>query len=508
MDEFGNYEFVDEGSDQNGTWKTEYQTGPSGIVQTQYWSSNPNASGPNLADAALQKAGGDNGAFMGRIQEGLGNDGKDNAGITREDLKAYIDKGEGSKEDLNAARRVYEQIPEDAAEFSVVDLDVMSGDAKGGASGAKVFTSEDAYADSGDWTYVETRLDASGNMEYVQEGRDFTGSWQMDGSFGPSGMAYNSNWQPPTPSDSASGPSGSLSGPSGAAPSGASGPENAGKTSGASGTGYFNHGETVSEIVAGGGVDPDLADDVVVHKHNVDAGPNVNREDEIVRVLDLAIETAKTDKDKIDAVNLSQGALGATGGTEAIKAKIKELEDLGVPVIVAAGNNGQMYDETTSQAALDEYIGDYESHLAANPDVEADADYTKYKETGDKAALERFVEKNKLVDDDGIVVESVMDNGENRADSGTGNIRVNARDNKGDEGRQTSFAAPQLAPLVAKWKTEGLSVDEIKARLKEEADKNGGYFQGAPVENIFTELGLDTSVNPSGPKPSGPGTFA
>jgi hypothetical protein len=152
----------------------------------------------------------------------------------------------------------------------------------------------------------------------------------------------------------------------------------------------FNHGESVEqEITRGGNVDTVRFD----RARQGQAGIAGSLEEIVQRVRN---------GEQIDAVNLSQAHFQATGDTQRVQSAVAELKNLGVPVAIAAGNNGpNQVNQLTSNNSFN------------------------------------------------------VSNG--TAQSGQGNITA--------QGRTTSFATANLVTQLAQLKSQGLSVDQIRAQL-------------------------------------------
>lgn len=169
-----------------------------------------------------------------------------------------------------------------------------------------------------------------------------------------------------------------------------------------SGSGASHGNEIVNTILQGG----------PANIQKFDLGDSSNNqatyENTISNALDQVIKQVQSGQ-KVDAVNLSQQIGGGPDDatTQKIRQQIQQLSALGVPVDVAAGNNG--------------------------PNT-----------------------KNLLADNSGFVVESGT-NGKINKDSGIGNILENAP--------TTSFATAELTGKVAALKASGLSLDQIKQQL-------------------------------------------
>ena len=188
---------------------------------------------------------------------------------------------------------------------------------------------------------------------------------------------------------------------------------------------FFNHGETVASILEAGGATPELGPDVQVSKLNIDdGGSGQNRTKNISKALDKVILAAQQNPDSVDAVNISQQDAQAGMSEQAIRDKIVQLQNLGIPVVVAADNFGS----TTP---------------------------------------------NQLAPESALVVQSTDANGNILPSSGPGNVRA--------EARSTSFAAPQVAPMVGYLKKQGYSVDQIQQAMSQ-----FNFFPGVQVPDVYT----------------------
>jgi len=194
---------------------------------------------------------------------------------------------------------------------------------------------------------------------------------------------------------------------------------------------YFNHGETVASILQSGGSDQQLGKAVALNKVNIDHGEAPEqRSAAISKALSKVITSAMLDRSKVDVVNLSQQDAEATQNCQIVRQKIKMLQDMGIPVVVAADNLGH---NTPNQLAYN----------------------------------------------NAFVVQSTDENGNLQEDSGPGNVNA--------VGRSTSFAAPQLAPVIGYYKKQGYSIDQIHQLLQQQ----GNFFSGAKFDDVFT---ADTTV--------------
>lgn len=90
-----------------------------------------------------------------------------------------------------------------------------------------------------------------------------------------------------------------------------------------------NHGNQVAGIVQNGGAN--------TLRFDVNSGGS--RDQGVLNALDNVIGAVQSGQ-RVDAVNLSQQNFQASATTGAIQQRIGLLESMGVPVVVAAGNNG------------------------------------------------------------------------------------------------------------------------------------------------------------------------
>jgi len=90
-----------------------------------------------------------------------------------------------------------------------------------------------------------------------------------------------------------------------------------------------NHGREISGIIQNGGS----------NTQGFDVTQNGGGASGVASALDNVIGQAKSGK-HFDAVNLSQQNFQASQGTQAVQQRIQVLEQMGIPVVVAAGNGG------------------------------------------------------------------------------------------------------------------------------------------------------------------------
>jgi hypothetical protein len=125
---------------------------------------------------------------------------------------------------------------------------------------------------------------------------------------------------------------------------------------------------------------------------------------------------------QVDAVNLSQQSFQATGGAQGVRDRIAQLQQMGVPVVVSAGNGG--------------------------PGA-----------------------RNQLAGGAAFVVENSARGSESRASSsGVGNIRA--------EGQFTSQAAANVSVAAAKAHSQGQSLPQIQQTVTQKANQEGGSLNG------------------------------
>jgi hypothetical protein len=158
----------------------------------------------------------------------------------------------------------------------------------------------------------------------------------------------------------------------------------------------FNHGREIAKTL-----NPDGNSNLL--QFNIAGG---DRMQNISNALDDVLAKVQSGQ-RVDAVEIPQVSANDGPAAQAIRDKIEQLTQAGVPVIIAAGNNGPN-------------------------------------------------QHNFLETDHSFNVENVV-NGKVSAQSGQGNIRAN--------GRTTSFASANLALQVARLRSQGESVAQIFNRL-------------------------------------------
>ncbi|MEB3285931.1 MAG: S8 family serine peptidase [Vampirovibrionales bacterium] len=177
----------------------------------------------------------------------------------------------------------------------------------------------------------------------------------------------------------------------------------------------FNHGETVAGIIESGGQTPENADSIDTIRMDVsnEDGESIN-DASIADSLDQLITRVQNGED-LDAVNLSLGTSDPNAeNADEIRAKVEELSALGVPVVFAAGNEG----EGT---------------------------------------------RNALAPEDVAFSVEALRNGEREDYSSDGNLAAEIPPDIDLDG--TSFAAPNIATLIASMDNAGLSIADIRNRL-------------------------------------------
>jgi hypothetical protein len=162
----------------------------------------------------------------------------------------------------------------------------------------------------------------------------------------------------------------------------------------------FNHGQEMAKVLKNGGGDQGLAGKVDLDQYNV-AGGNTNKKasDALRDVLQRV-----RNGEQVDAVHMPLQAFQQDGNTQEVKQLIEQLSAAGVPVVVAAGNEGPG-------------------------------------------------KQNTLTGENSFNVQSAT-NGKVNGNSGKGNVTA--------EGRTTSFASANLAPILAAKKNAGLSLGQMK----------------------------------------------
>jgi hypothetical protein len=179
----------------------------------------------------------------------------------------------------------------------------------------------------------------------------------------------------------------------------------------------FNHGLEVGRALAAGGGDPSLAGKIDLQQYNV-AGNIEQGTLNALRDIEQQVRSGK----RVDAVNISLQDNANNATTQQIRQSIERLSTLGVPVVVAAGNNGPG-------------------------------------------------QVNTLASNSAFVVRSAT-NGRVNASSGQGNIVA--------EGRTTSFAAANLTPLLASRNAMARQANRSPGVLPPGGGSPGGITAGLP----------------------------
>lgn len=184
-------------------------------------------------------------------------------------------------------------------------------------------------------------------------------------------------------------------------------------------TGY-NHGEHMDRIIKNGGTTTSgilqgSAGEIETVRININDGGNRNLN--IASALDQ-VATRAADGEEFDAVNLSQQEFADSEDAALVRDRIDLLQnEFGIPVVVAAGNNGDATNTLSGSAAF--------------------------------------------------VVENSRAGVETRAEgSGSGNLR--------SEGYFTSQATANVTPRVAQLRERGYSIQQIDLFLGVESRLEGG----------------------------------
>lgn len=219
----------------------------------------------------------------------------------------------------------------------------------------------------------------------------------------------------------------------------------------------FNHGEAIQNTILNGGGDPETVGQVRnVNLHigegaiaeglsaiDINAGVEGDfndRTDRISAAFDEIIRRAEAGED-IDVVNVSQYFPGRfeEAATEAIRAQVDRLEnEFGIPVVIAAGNNGPLSDP------------------------------------------------NILATEDSIVVSNI-ENGAIDPRSGPGNVLVDGANPFGSN--STSFATANLSNIVGRLHNEGNGFGQIRQILNGgSAPVPGGGAANNPIAQLLALL--------------------
>jgi hypothetical protein len=164
----------------------------------------------------------------------------------------------------------------------------------------------------------------------------------------------------------------------------------------------FNHGAKIAEKL-------NLDGNTSLLQYNINTAPGVDKTANIATSLDQVIAAVQSGQ-KIDAVHIPQYDPNESAATQAIREKTDVLATkYGVPVVIAAGNNGPQG-------------------------------------------------VNKIVSPNAFEVVNVQ-NGQINPMSGIGNINF-------QEGMSTSFASAGAAREIAKLKNQGLTIPQIFAQFQ------------------------------------------
>lgn len=167
------------------------------------------------------------------------------------------------------------------------------------------------------------------------------------------------------------------------------------------------HGDEIAGIIQGGGVN--------AAKFNIAGGGDLSGN--IANSLGQVIAAAQSGR-QVDAVNLSQQSFQASGNSDAVQQRIAQLQAMGIPVVVAAGNGGPGQQNTLARGAA-------------------------------------------------FQVENSARGSEARAGgSGAGNIR--------SEGAFTSQATANVSVQAAKAHASGQNVQQIQQTVQQQANAQGG----------------------------------
>ena len=167
------------------------------------------------------------------------------------------------------------------------------------------------------------------------------------------------------------------------------------------------HGDEIAGLIAGGGA--------TAAKYNINTGGDLAGN--IANSLSGVISRVQNGA-QVDAVNLSQQSFQDSGNSAAVQQRIAQLQAMGIPVVVAAGNGGP----------------------------------------GQQNALARGA---------ALQVENSARGSEARASSsGIGNVR--------SEGAFTSQATANVSVQAARAHTQGQSVQQIQQTVQQQAAAQGG----------------------------------
>lgn len=163
------------------------------------------------------------------------------------------------------------------------------------------------------------------------------------------------------------------------------------------------HGNEIAQTLKSGGGDPSLASRIDLLQFDIGGGGSSQKTNDALKAIIQKVQNGE----KIDAVNLSLTSFVNDASSQETRALVDQLGNLGVPVAIAAGNNG--------------------------PNQE-----------------------NQLEGSTSFNVQSAT-NGKLNASSGRGNVTA--------EGRTTSFATANLAPILAAKRADGQTLSQIRASL-------------------------------------------
>lgn len=204
---------------------------------------------------------------------------------------------------------------------------------------------------------------------------------------------------------------------------------------------HFNHGETVANMLRAGGSDPGLKERIVLRSFNVGLpesqapGQTDRWTAGIAEVLDWVIAEARNNPDAVDVVCMALQNPYETCHTEMIRQQIKTLAELGVPVVVAAGNRSD----------------DLFDPLNFLPNALA----------GQSAFIAQATQHGNLL-----------------PGSKPGNVSA--------EARSTSFAAPAIATVLGAYKSQGFGMDEIRQLIQEKIAYHNGTLPAAIAPNAYS----------------------
>ncbi len=204
---------------------------------------------------------------------------------------------------------------------------------------------------------------------------------------------------------------------------------------------HFNHGETVANMLRMGGAEPSLRGRITLRTFNIGApeGQEPELTDKwsmrIADVLEQIVAEVKVDPTSVDVVCIAQQNPQDTPQTKVVRDHIDTLLSLGIPVVVAAGNQSDELSDSVN-----------------------------------------FV-PNALANMNAFVVQATQ-HGNLLSNSKPGNVSA--------EGRSTSFAAPAVAPLLGYYKTLGYGIDEIRQLIQEKMVFHNGSLPAAIAYNAYS----------------------